>query len=277
MLQTIVYIAIIVVAGVFSFFYLSTRIFSKTINDEIRYTKSLSRNDKAQKLDGLFDASLPAALRNYLRYSISDSSIQISNVYLEHTGFYRTRENQKWYPIIGKEYFISHTPNFIWYAELNIKDILKIRIREKYLDGKGNVWIKLYSLIKLGSIEEEEADQSALTRYVSEMVWFPPSLITNKFIRWEAIDKYSFKACIYHNGLLAEVTFYVNEYGQIIKADTNDIYRHKKNAGWTILYDEYMEVDGLKVPTYCESIWKHPKNEFSYAKFNITKINFNKF
>jgi len=39
---------------------------------------------------------------------------------------------------------------------------------------------------------------------------------------------------------------------------------------------DYKEINGITIPTKVEVIWKLEKGEFSYAKFNVKKIEYNK-
>lgn len=276
MLQTLLYIGIAFAAVVILVFYLSSKFFYKKIISEIEFLKSLSSNISKNPLtlDNL--GSLPLPLRSYIKYALPEASTNINYAYMQHSGLYRTKPSHNWFPIEGEEHFTAQSPNFIWFAELNIKDILKIKVREKYLNNLGNIWVRLYSLITLVNSKGKESDQSAFIRYISEMVFFPTSFLTNHYISWEEIDSGSFKALIKGN-TITEVIFHINEFGQIIKATTKDRYRNKTKNDWTILYDEYMDINGFKVPTYSEAIWNSNNNKYSYSKFYVTKLVYNNY
>ena len=45
---------------------------------------------------------------------------------------------------------------------------------------------------------------------------------------------------------------------------------------WIGKLTEYKEMNGIVVPTTIEAIWKLEKGDYSYAKFNVKRIEYNK-
>ena len=44
---------------------------------------------------------------------------------------------------------------------------------------------------------------------------------------------------------------------------------------WVIKLADYKEMNGVVVPTKFEVLWRLEKGDFSYAKFNLKKIEYN--
>ena len=54
-------------------------------------------------------------------------------------------------------------------------------------------------------------------------------------------------------------------------------YMDDKNLGtWIIKVADYKEMNSVVVPAWFEVLWRLEKGDFSYAKFNIKKIEYNK-
>ena len=59
---------------------------------------------------------------------------------------------------------------------------------DSYIDGRGNMLIKLNSSITIADAWNIEMDKSGLFRYFSESLFFPTSLLPNKNLHWNVLD-----------------------------------------------------------------------------------------
>ena len=50
----------------------------------------------------------------------------------------------------------------------------------------------------------------------------------------------------------------------------------KNIATWVIKATNYKELNNLCIPTAFDVLWRLDKGDFSYAKFNITAVGYNK-
>ena len=79
------------------------------------------------------------------------------------------------------------------------------------------------------------------------------------------------------NGITVSVVFYFNEKGQIIKINA-DRYRlgdksYSKDK-WIGYYQDYKKIENMMIPQEIEVAWHLNSTDFSYAKFNISKIEY---
>ena len=111
---------------------------------------------------------------------------------------------------------------------------------------------------------------------LAEMAWFPTAWLSSA-IEWQAIDANSVKATIYQQGVTASGVLHVNEEGQLTKL-TADRYReehgHYRLDIWTALSSEYMEVEGMRIPTRSEVTWHLASGDFTWFRFKITEIEY---
>jgi hypothetical protein len=157
--------------------------------------------------------------------------------------------------------------------------LLWIDGKDEFIDGKGNFQIKLLSLFTVVDTRGSESDESELLRWLAETPWFPTSLLPSKYLHWEKINSSYAKAIIELGKLKTEVIFYFNEKGQIVKLNA-DRYRTVNNSyskdKWIGYYRDYTKVNGMMIPKEIEAAWNLSSgDEFSYAKFNVTDIEYN--
>jgi hypothetical protein len=222
---------------------------------------------------------LPEPVQRYFRYVLTEGQDYISTMELEHGGQFKTGVDTGWMDISGVEYFTAETPGFVWSGKLKPNPLMWIRAKDSYVDGTGELRIKMYSIIPLGTERGPETDQSELVRWFLETPWFPTALLPRDDITWEPIDENSARATLNHGGHTITATFYFNETGEIVRSETmrywkNDdgSYELKRYIG---TYDAYEEFDGVKVPTYIEVTWGLEEGDHTYVKFTIDKVRFN--
>jgi Family of unknown function (DUF6544) len=138
---------------------------------------------------------LPEPLGRYLRYAIPKDAPAIRTARLKHGGFFRTKPGQRWMPIEGEQYFTAAEPGFVWNACIRPVPPLWIEARDRLLLGRGNMLVKLLSLLTIANASGPEIDQGASLRWLAENVWFPYAFVGD-LIRWEAIDAHSFRATL---------------------------------------------------------------------------------
>ncbi len=81
---------------------------------------------------------------------------------------------------------------------------------------------KLLSTLTLVNFGGPEIDRAALSRYLSETVFFPTALLPSHCLSWEAVSADSAKATLSHKGLSVSAVFYFNETGQITHSKSSD-------------------------------------------------------
>lgn len=229
---------------------------SKDISNEIY---------SSEQLEGL-----PAPVQRYFRYSLQENQPYISYARLQHGGQFRTNPDQKWLSINGQEYFTTREPGFVWFGKVPL-----VSATDAYFEGKGNLKVKLLSIIKLVDARGEEIDQGELLRWLAETPWFPTALLPSEKLKWEPIDNNSAKIIFTDKNLAVDGIFYFNEQGQINQFKTKRYKDESLEENWTGYYRDYKKVEGMQIPFFAEVVWNLESGDFSYAKFKINRIEYN--
>lgn len=219
---------------------------------------------------------LPEPVQRYLRYTNNIGKKKIKIVRLKQKGFMRTKEDGNWLPFEAEEYFSTEPPAFIWNATMRPLPFLQIKGRDKYVDGKGNMYIKLLPVTQIADATGPEMDQGAFMRYLNEMMWFPTAYLS-KDIVWEAIDNNSAKATMSYKGVTVSAVVYFNEKGELINfvADRYmDVGGKFKLEKWSTPIKEYRELNGIRIPAKGEGVWNLDTGDFSYIDLEVTDIEY---
>ncbi len=74
--------------------------------------------------------------------------------------------------------------------------------------------------------------------------------------------------------LFFKITF--NEIGEITEMETKRYMNEKDLETWVIKATNYKQLNNIFIPTAFDVSWRLEKGDFSYAKFNITEVEYNK-
>jgi len=239
--------------------------------------------EKSSKYDGTIFSSeditgLPAIVQKWLNYSGIIGKPKISNVFLTQDLHLKFKPKQeKWNNGKAEQYFTIQPPAFNWSINTQMNPLLSVIGRDRFENGNAEMLIKLFSLIPVAhSKNDEKINQSALQRYLAELVWFPSASISN-YLTWEEIDELSAKATLEYKGTKGSGIFYFNEMGQFEKFVTMR-FKDSNDTGpieWTVIANKTEERNGIRIPTECEATWTLESEQWTWLKLKIIHIEYN--
>lgn len=274
----ILIILLIIIFLMLTVIFIASILFSQKVKVEVKelfknYVENNNETISKADLQGL-----PLCVQRWLEYSQVIGKERIRTVRLKQKGAMRTKEGQPWMPAEAEQYFTIDEPGFIWKAKIKAAPLFYIVGRDKYYHGKGNMLIKILSLITVADARGKEMDQGSLLRYLAETVWFPNAALSS-YIKWEEINSNSARATMSYGGETASGVFVFNEKGEVIYFVTE---RYMELNGqyvmetWSTPMKDYKEFNGIKIPAKGEAIWKLKTGDFSYYQVEITEIEYNK-
>ena len=220
---------------------------------------------------------LPEPVQRYLRYAGVMNKEPVRTVRLTQRGFMRTQPNQKWMPLVAKQYDTTNPPAFLWSCTMRPFPFAWISATDRFTGGHGSMVIKLLSFITVGNAHGPEMDQGELQRYLAEMALFPTAWLSEA-IEWQAIDAHSVQATLREQNVTGSVVLHINEQGQLTHITANrykEEHGHYLLAPWMAQCDEYQEVEGMRIPTKFEITWHLASGEFTWFRVKITEIEYN--
>jgi hypothetical protein len=264
--MTIGLIAVIIIALATGRAMLS-RQFGKEVSDLFTSSKSISGKLFSYKqLTGL-----PAPVQRYFKHVLTNGQPYISYVRLKHDGQFKSGLKKDWANIVGEEYFTTEQPGFIWEGKTNL-----FTARDMYIADQGTLVVSLFSLFKVADYKGEKFNQGELLRWVSESIWFPTNLLPSKNLQWQPIDINSAKLIYQHKGLSISYTVTFDNKDEIVQMETE---RYMGDAGlekWVVKCGDYQQRGDMRIPITAEVLWRLKAEDFSYAKFRLQNIEYDK-
>lgn len=223
---------------------------------------------------------LPDPVKNWLIHSGVVGRQKPQTVWLKQKFQMKLKpEQENWHKADAEQYFNTVNPAFIWTVRLNMSPLIRIRGRDKFLEGRGEMQMKMNAIINLGKETGDKMDEGTLQRYLGEMVWFPSAALS-PFITWEQIDKHTAKATMCYKGTSGSGTFFFDEKGDFIKYRA---FRYKGNEedarryDWVVTADEYKEFEGVRIPSKMRATWKLDEGDWTWCILEITDMTYNTF
>jgi hypothetical protein len=244
---------------------LLSRQFSKEVSDLFASSKSISEKVfNHEQLHGL-----PVPVQRYFKHVLTNGQPYINYVRLTHDGQFKSGLKNPWTNIVGEEYFTTQRPGFIWKGKTNL-----FTARDLYIADEGRLVVSLFSLFKVADYKGEKFNQGELLRWLSESVWFPTNLLPSANLKWLPIGVHSAMLIYQHQGLTISFKVTFNPKDEIVEMETE---RYMADAGlekWIVKCGDYQKRGGMLIPTTAEVLWRLKVEDFSYAKFNVTEIEF---
>lgn len=219
---------------------------------------------------------LPQPVQSFLVYSGLIGTPKINQVKLEQEGLFKTAQDKPWVPFTATQVYNIKEASFEWKVRMKMAPFMIVKGRDALKNGHGSMKIKLFGIIPLVNAKGPEVDQGAMTRYLSETVWFPQALLDDH-ITWEAIDSLSARAIFSIDEKSVNGVFHFNKEGQVTSFECDRYATEGKSMTlrpWYTPVDEYTEISGLRIGVRGRAIWKMPENDFAYVDVRITKLLF---
>ena len=241
--------------------------FSKEVKELFAQSKSISEQKfHKNQLD-----NFPKPVQRYFNHILKEGQPYISYARIKHDGQFKTGFDKDWINIKGEQYATTAKPGFIWKGTTSM-----FVARDMYISDKGRLIVSLFSLYNVVDAEGEQYNQGELLRWLGESVLYPTNLLPSEKLQWLPIDTQTAKLTYNYNGLSLFFIITFNDIGEITEMETKRYMDEKKLETWVIKATNYRELNNVLIPTAFDVLWRLEKGDFSYAKFNITEVEYNK-
>ncbi len=244
---------------------------SMKFRNQVKELFALSKNISEQKFcKGQLD-SLPEPVQRYFNHILKDGQPYISYARIKHEGQFKAGLDKGWMDIKGEQYATTENPGFIWKGTT-----VMFIARDMYIADKGRLIVSLFSLINVVDVKGEEYNQGELLRWLGESILYPTNFLPSEKLNWLPIDDNTAKLTFNYKGLSLFFIMTFNDIGEIIEMETERYMDAENLETWVIKAADYKALNNVIIPTTFEVLWRLEKGDFSYARFNITVVEYNK-
>lgn len=186
-------------------------------------------------------------------------------------------EQEKWYHAKAGQYSTTQPPAFVWTVDMQMMPLLYAFGRDKFMEGEGEMLIKLFSLFPVDKDgPNPQINESALQRYLGELVWYPSAAILDHFT-WGEIDENTAEVRMRFNQTQGSGVFEFDHEGKLIRFTAQRYMGSGADAvkkEWYVKVLAYKEFDGITLPAHCNATWKLDSGDWTWAEFEVDKVVF---
>jgi hypothetical protein len=250
--------------------------FQDDTNEQVRALFARASSGKARVVVSDELDPLPPPVQHWLENAGVVGKKMPRTVRLKQQGQMRIAPDKDEVQATAQQYFRLDEPEFIWRVRLRLMHVLPISGRDTYLEGRGQMLIKVGSLVPVVDAADEKIDQGALLRFLGETVWFPAAALS-PYIRWEPIDAASAKAMMSYQGVSGSAQFTFDNRGRFVGLTADRYFGGGADAKierWEIEAHEWKTMNGCVVPVRGEVRWKLEGGDFIFYRWEITDIEY---
>jgi len=252
---------------------------TKTIDTEVKDLLTQSGLKPAQVITSEMVSNMPFPVQKWLNSSGIIGKENIQSVYLRQKALMKMKpEQDEWSEAEAEQYITTQAPAFIWTVNMRMGPFTVVVGRDKFENGKGEMLIKILSLLPIVNIKgNEKINTAALQRYLGEIAWFPSEALSPN-IAWENINDFSARATMTYKGTTGSGTFYFDESGNFEKFTAMRYMGGGEDSQlkeWTIVAKESTEMNGINIPVNMTVTWKLDNRDWTWLRLELTDISYN--
>lgn len=185
----------------------------------------------------------------------------------------RLRMDQAFFPLEATQVSGTRRPGFVWQATGAIGAVVPVKIVDAYVDGEGELEVRLAGSIPITSARGPEMAKGEAMRFLAELPWNPEAILNADGLSWRQIDDDSVEVSMTTVGGPARVVLHFDPDGDIASIEAMDRPRSGDTpARWIGRFWEYAQVGAYRFPRRGEVAWDLPEEEFVYWRGNIMSI-----
>lgn len=222
---------------------------------------------------------LPAIVRSYILYSGSIGKEKVLNFRAEFTGGIRSKSTEDFMSLRSVQYNFMDQPSRFFYIVAKKMGIPAKGIH-LYRNQTAIMLIKLFGMFTVANARGKEMDQGETVTLFNDMCFMAPASLIDPNIKWTEIDNLMVGAKFTNGNITVGATLYFDEEGRLVNFLSNDRYettdgKTYTNCPWMTPVTGYTNINGYRLPSSADLIYKHPDEDFCYGKFSLLNIEYN--
>jgi Family of unknown function (DUF6544) len=251
------------------------RAFARLVRRDVQALRAGASPARAGVVTEEMLTDLPGPVARYLRYTGVVGRPFPGTVWLRQKGRMRLAPGQPWIPLDAEEHYSVQPPGFVWAGTARLGRLPVVRARDVYAGGQGRLLVKVASLWPVVDASGEQMDQGEMTRYLSEMIWFPAAFLAGN-ISFQAVDDSSARVTLTDHGRTATGTLFIDRQGRLT-GFVAQRYRTPDASSpdtWSTPMTGYGEFEGLQLPARGSAVYKLPGGDFEYIEVTLTGLRY---
>lgn len=227
-----------------------------------------------RRVDPSAVAALPAPVRRYVEVAGAAGRPAPRVALLTQRGELRAAPDRPWMPFESEQAYAFEPPGFVWLAEARLAPGVRMLARDAFVDGRGNMLVRLLGAFTVADAKGPELDQGAGLRHWGEILSFPEAVLDPR-LRWEPIDDGRARVRVDPDGLRLEAVLEFGADGLPVAFHAQR-FRDVNGVGvltpWSGRFTEWKDFGGRRFPSRWEAIWHLEGGDFVAVRMEILSV-----
>jgi hypothetical protein len=223
--------------------------------------------------------AMPLPVQKYLRYSGAVGEPVVNNVRVNIKGQIRAAEDKPWMQLTSDQHNFQDSGWRLFFLKARMMG-LPVAGYHAFKNGTAFMDIRLLSLIKVQYHDGERMDVSETVTFFNDMCCMAPGSLADDRIEWLETEGNVVKAAFTNNGIRITAWLHFNDEGQLVNFISNDRWALEdggkmSQVPWETPLSDYQEINGHRLATRADLIYKYPAGDICYGEFNIRSVRYN--
>jgi hypothetical protein len=224
-------------------------------------------------------ASLPGPVQRYIRFTGALGKPVVKNMKISFTGQIRAAEDSPWMQFTTEQYNFQDAAWRLFFMNAQMKG-LPVAGYHAFKNGVAFMDIRLLSLVKVQYQDGERMNVAETVTFFNDMCCMAPGSLFDDRIEWLETEGNVVRAAFTNSGIRITAWLHFNDEGALVNFVSDDRWALETDGSltqvrWeTPLYD-YLEINGHRLPSKADLIYKYPEGDFCYGKFKMVTIVYN--
>jgi hypothetical protein len=222
---------------------------------------------------------LPELVRKYLKNTGWIGKEKLFNVRIVFEGRMRSKPADSWMNFTSVQYNFFDIPARIFLMKASKMGVPATGLHI-YKDKQASMVIKIASLFKVVDAKGPKMNKGETLMVFNDMYCMAPGTLIGENIYWDVLDPLSVRAKFTNEDLSVTSDLFFNENGDLVNFLSNDKYettdgKTYTSFPWSTPIKEYVEINGIRLPSFALTIFHKPEGDFCYGEFKLKEIEFN--
>jgi hypothetical protein len=220
----------------------------------------------------------PPLVLTYLRRVGVVNRLRVRAMRAQMTAEMKMAADQPWMPASADQTSFFDEPTRLFFMEAK-RGGIPFHVLHVYRGAHATFEVRVAKLLEVVDARGPEMDRSETVTMFNDLCFVAAPALVDANVRWQEIDARRVRGSFTNAGhtISAELEFdaegdlvcFVSD-DRSMTADGKTYERHR----WMTPLGGYREIDGFRVPTTGEAIWRLPQGDFAYARIGVTELSF---
>lgn len=218
--------------------------------------------------------ALPPPVRKYLEISNARAETRVKTAVLQQRGTMKTAADQTELAFESEQTYSVDPPGFTWLCQARFAPKLYIWARDRFIEGRGSMLIRLLGIIPVADAAGSGIDQGAGLRFLGEILAFP-STVLSPFMTWQGIDTRKSRVSMRLPGLILEGVVEFSPAGELAAFHADrymDVNGSAILTPWSGRMSQWRSFGGRRFPAHWEATWHLKSGDFTYVRMDILSV-----